>query len=146
MPEFKKPALEDRQWASECVNASGLMGCEYSFSNIYIWSETYKTKIARYKDFLIARSGSGNEVRYSMPAGRGSIKEPLDEIIKDAGQTGGAVRLYGVTEPHIAVINELYPGRFSFQEYRDGFDYIYFTEKLARLSGKKYHSKKPNKV
>ena len=41
-----------------------------------------------------------------------------------------------------AVLEELYPERFTFTEDRDSFDYIYSREDLVLLSGKKYHSKR----
>jgi len=39
-------------------------------------------------------------------------------------------------------LEEEFHGRFTFQEDRDGFDYLYTVDKLADLAGKKLHAKR----
>ena len=50
--------------------------------------------------------------------------------------------LRGVTEDKKALLEELYPGKFSFTAYRDSFDYIYTVEELTELHGKKLQAKR----
>jgi hypothetical protein len=40
------------------------------------------------------------------------------------------------------MLENFYPGKFEFFEYRDGADYIYETEKLSTLAGKKLAAKR----
>ena len=47
-----------------------------------------------------------------------------------------------VTPEQFALLEEIYPGRFQIEYRRDYADYVYEAEKLAKLSGKKYHGKK----
>ena len=51
-------------------------------------------------------------------------------------------QLHNITKEDFAKLEELYPGRFDIRYERDYADYVYETEKLASLSGKKLHSKK----
>lgn len=142
MSQFKKPSLSDKEWVRQCVQWSGYKGCEYSFCNIFVWNDTYNTQIMHFNDFFLSRSKSDEGLGYGMPAGKGSLREPIEEIIKDAQQIGSNYYIYGVTEENIPVIDSLFPGKFKFEEYRDGFDYIYLSDDLINLSGKKYHAKR----
>ena len=51
-------------------------------------------------------------------------------------------KLYNVTEKHFEQLNEWYPDEFEIAYVRDIADYIYETEKLATLAGKKLHGKR----
>lgn len=48
----------------------------------------------------------------------------------------------GVPREGTAALEALFPGRFAFSEARDNFDYLYESEKLITLSGKKLHGKR----
>ena len=50
--------------------------------------------------------------------------------------------MHNVTPEQFALLEEIYPGRFQIEYRRDYADYVYEAEKLAKLSGKKYHGKK----
>ena len=51
-------------------------------------------------------------------------------------------QMYNLTPEHFAQLEEWYPGRFRIEYDRDSADYVYESEKLATLSGKKLHSKR----
>ena len=51
-------------------------------------------------------------------------------------------RMYNVTPDDFARLESWYPGRFEIEYDRDEADYVYESEKLATLSGKKMHGKK----
>ncbi|MDD6728904.1 MAG: phosphatidylglycerol lysyltransferase domain-containing protein [Eubacteriales bacterium] len=142
MLEFKKPEIEDKQWADQCLKNAKSMNCEYTFGNIFIWSTAYSEQICRYKDFFICRWGRGEDISYSAPIGTGDFKDAMEQIIADAKMQGVTPEIYGVTEHYKELINKYFPGMFSF-EYDEGYnDYIYSVEKMASLSGKKYHGKR----
>ena len=50
--------------------------------------------------------------------------------------------MYNVTPEYFAQLEEWYPGRFQIEYDRDSADYVYESEKLATLSGKKLHGKR----
>ena len=50
--------------------------------------------------------------------------------------------MYNVTPDDFARLESWYPGRFEIEYDRDEADYVYESEKLATLSGKKMHGKK----
>ena len=142
MLNFKAPVLEDMDWVKECFSYAHSMNCEYTFGNILLWSVPYRTQITHYNGFFICRWGKDKDISYSLPIGKGDFKNAVDEIIKDAEDMGNKARIYGVTESYKNLLEENFPGKFSFS-YDDGNnDYIYNATDLAVLSGKKYHSKR----
>ena len=51
-------------------------------------------------------------------------------------------RMYNVTPDNFACMEQWYPDRFQIEYNEDVADYVYESEKLATLSGKKLHSKR----
>lgn len=141
MLEFHSPTIEDKQWVDSLLRLSAYQGCEYCFGNILIWSAAYRVQIARRDDFFVAKS-IGNNPEYCFPAGRGNLKTFIETLISDARENGHKFTMFAVTENQKAILDELFEGRFIFEPYRDGFDYIYKSADLIELAGKKYHSKR----
>lgn len=144
MLEFKKAELADKMWVDECLLHCESYNCECTFGNLFIWSTSYFTRICHYKDFLIIRWGREPEdYSYSVPIGQGDFREALDAIIATCIDEGHPFQIYGITEPYIAKIKSCYDDdKFTFTFDDGNFDYIYSVEKMASLSGKKYHSKR----
>lgn len=142
MLQFKKPELSDKDWVNACLKHANSMNCEYTFGNLFIWTDSYETEICHYKDFFICRWGGNTERSYSLPLGEGDFTDAVQQIIDDAKQDGVVPCIYGVTSGYLLMLQEAFTGEFRY-EYDDGFnDYIYATEKMAKLSGKKYHGKR----
>jgi hypothetical protein len=57
-------------------------------------------------------------------------------------EQGAAFKLYNVTDENFAQMEAWYPGQFTVEYLRDEADYVYETEKLATLAGKKLHGKR----
>lgn len=142
MLEFKKPEITDKQWVNDCLVHANSMNCEYTFGNLFIWSSAYSTEICRYKDFLICRWGKENDINYSLPLGEGDFTDAVDAIIDYAKSLGETPVIYGITEGYLGLMQEAFTGKFTYKYDEGNNDYIYSTEKMASLSGKKYHGKR----
>lgn len=142
MLEFKKPEIEDKEWVDECLSFAQSLNCEYTFGNIYLWSTAYRTKIAKYKNFLICKWGKDENTFYSLPIGNGDFKDAVLEIIEDAKNSGLKAKIGGVTECYKELLNQYFPNEFEFTHDDGNNDYIYNVSDLANLSGKKYHGKR----
>ncbi len=142
MLTFESPQFEDRQWVQPLLEAEGSLGCEYNFTNIYLWSRAWPQKIARLEDRLLVRIEGALGLSYLYPAGRGPLAPAVAALEADAAAQGRPLLLVCVTEEQKAALEEACPGRFQFEEDRDGFDYLYDINRLADLPGKKLHAKR----
>jgi uncharacterized protein len=142
MIEFKHIEISDKIWIDELLKYSDYRGAEYCFTNLFIWAGIYKSKIARYKDFLLLKTGEGETTHYLYPAGKGDKKEVIEYLINDAKDRGVKFEFIGVSSQTKTELTELFPDRFEYKAVRDSFDYVYESDKLISLSGKKLQSKR----
>ena len=70
------------------------------------------------------------------------MKNALEEMMEYSKAKGRPFLMYNVTPEYFAQLEEWYPGRFQIEYDRDSADYVYESEKLATLSGKKLHGKR----
>ena len=63
------------------------------------------------------------------------LKEAVDALYEYSKDGSTCI----LTPEQFALLEEIYPGRFQIEYRRDYADYVYEAEKLAKLSGKKYH-------
>ncbi|MCL2018338.1 MAG: phosphatidylglycerol lysyltransferase domain-containing protein [Oscillospiraceae bacterium] len=139
MIEFKGVELSDGQWAKQLLSYSGYRGCEYTFGNNFIWQGVFYTKIARYKDFYLIKSGSGG---YFFPAGRGEFSDAVSVLRDDAAKDNRPLNFVTMNKASMEWLKEEFPGEFEFSTNRDFYDYVYNFTDLSELAGKKYHSKR----
>ena len=142
MLTFESPQFEDRQWAQPLLDADPSPACEYSFASVYLWSRAWPQRIARFHDRLLVRIQGKLGLCYLYPAGSGPLSAAVDALAQDAVGNGVPLTLVCVTEEQRAALEEACPGRFAFEEDRDGFDYLYDINRLADLPGKKLHAKR----
>lgn len=142
MVNFESPQFEDREWVRPLLEAEGSQCCEYNFANIYLWSRAYPQQIARLGGRLLVRIQGSLGLCYLYPAGSGPLAPAVDALAADAADNGVPLTLVCVTEEQRAALEAACPGRFAFEEDRDGFDYLYDVNRLADLPGKKLHAKR----
>lgn len=138
MLEFRDITVNDKDWIRELLSYSDYRGCEYTFGNNFIWSEPFKIKIARYKDFYLVES----EGEFFYPSGRGDIKEVIEQLREHCRLQGKHLCFGSSPKSGMEFLKEHYGDIIEVYENRDFFDYCYNSEDLASLIGKKYHSKR----
>jgi hypothetical protein len=141
--KFRKITIEDRDWIRSCVAETDYKGSSYSFAVIMMWQDSYKTEVARFKDFAVFRSTMDDGYyAYAMPVGRGDLREVIEELRKDAKRHGQTLRIYCVEDSAKFWLKTNMAGEFSYEPSRDAWDYVYDREALATLKGKKYAGKR----
>ncbi len=138
---YQEITANDGRWARPLLEEGGRRSCEFSFLNIYMWSRVYNTQMARFGDFVIARSAL-KRLHYLYPAGRGNVNEAIDAIIADAGADGRQAVIFSLTEADKQKLEADYPGRFRYDKPRGEADYVYRSTDLANLPGKKFQKKR----
>ena len=142
MIEFRTPQLADKVWMDQLLSRSDYRGCEYNFTNLFAWKDTYHHKVARLDDFLVVHLCGGLGCSFLYPAGSGDRRAVIEALRADSEEHGQPLRLVCLTREQTQELEELFPGRFRFESDRDGWDYLYEIDRLADLGGKKLHGKR----
>ena len=119
MLELKKIELSDKKWIDPLLKLSDYRGCEYNFTNNYVWSNIYGITVGRFQDFYVSKHGN----EFVFPAGKGDTDALLSELKNYCDSTGIQFK-------------------FCSMDIKDLYDYVYESKSLATLSGKKLHSKR----
>ena len=143
MLEFKPITAADGAWARPLLLKADCISCGYTFANLFVWSPVYHTDLARFQDFVIARcfdhpNTPDSPYLYLFPEGDGDKRAAIREIVQDAAVHGKMPRLYSLSQRDKAWLEEQFPGIFAFTSCRGTFDYIYSSEELQNLPGKKF--------
>lgn len=139
---FKRPRLEDRELLLRYFGTRKNRSCERTFANAYLWARFYQMGWAEIEGTLVFRTGEEGKYSYSYPIGAGDRKAAVEVLLKDSRECGYPFRMHGLSEEEAEELEGYFPGRFQVEYPEDLADYVYETEKMIRLSGKKYHGKK----
>lgn len=144
MLDFKVIDISDMDWICSLLAKSDFQGCEYSFANNMAWRRLSNSQIARFKDFYITCAFDTDDgiPSFVFPSGEGDYCEVIDEMRSYCNKIGKPLRITGVTQSGLEILNSLYSGMFKVQSDRDSSDYIYNSSDLINLAGRKYHQKR----
>ncbi len=141
--QFKRAELEDKEIISYYFRNYTSRSCERTFANVYLWSRQYPVKWAIVENTLVFKSEDEEGLSFAYPAGKlEEVHRAVEWLMEYCKERGVPFQMYNLTPEHFAQLEEWYPGRFRIEYDRDSADYVYESEKLATLSGKKLHSKR----
>lgn len=138
---FHSPTLADKAWVESTFDKAQTDCCEYCFGNIYMWSEIYDNRISDDNGIFVSADFTDTPV-FCYPVGDGDKKSTISKLIEYTKEKGITLEFFGLTEKDKDELNFIFPKQFEINEERDFFDYLYKSEDLANLAGRKYHSKK----
>lgn len=136
------PLLEDAPLVRAAVERSGLAGNELNFANVFLLQEKHRTTIAFRNGFFFRHYGGQRLAGYGFPIGDGDVEKALRAIFDDAESRGRAPKIALATRTQAATLRRLFPGKFRFSCDRGDADYLYSTERLAGLTGRRMHRKR----
>jgi hypothetical protein len=140
--QLKKIELSDKDWMNEYLGQKQDKGCDMCFPNIYLWGRKYQTGYAIVEDCLIFADRIDLS-SVSFPLGSPeNVKKAIAWLEEYFASMGKPFSLHLVGEGDFALLEQWFPGKYQITYERDLADYVYETEKLISLSGKKYHGKK----
>lgn len=138
MLDFQPLVFSQKAEYEQFLQSCGERGCEYNFSNLYLWG---RQRAAFHNGNLAFFSQFNRKSVYPFPLGA-DLKPTLDAIIQDSKVRGIPCRLTGLSQDDCALLEHLYPGQFRYHIDRDGFDYIYSIQELSELKGRKFQRKR----
>lgn len=139
MINFERLRPEQKQYYDRYLMNCGRRGCEYSFTNLFLWGRQTAAEIG---GFLVLFSHFEGRSVYTFPVGQGDIRPVLDALIADSRERGIPCRLTSLLRSDAQLLEQLYPGQFRCNWDRGSFDYVYDIEDLALLRGRKFIKKR----
>lgn len=143
MLDFRVIQPSDIPLLQSVYHDENALGCEYNAVSAYLWSREYPLKIAEYNGSVIKAycREDGSVWGYCLPRG-GNIAEAAEAVLLHAREQGEAAAFDYLSREERDMLERLFPDRFTYSVREDARDYIYETEALANLPGKKYHAKR----
>jgi hypothetical protein len=138
MLDFKKVEAKDKEVFDKYKDKSSGYS-ESSFVTLYLWDKYYNLHFAVDGDNLFVRFTIDGKNQYLFPLGEGDKKEAVSLIEKE--ESGDIVFRF-VTDKQKDFLEKNFSNRLYVTEKEDLNDYVYETERLISLSGKKLHGKK----
>jgi len=143
MLSFQPVTIDDKEIVQSFFNKVDFGNCDFSFSNIFSWRHSYDTTFAIEDDFLYIRFRPAEiSSGYLFPVGTGNLKTAVERLKQDADNNATEFRLYAITQKMFDLLEEAMPGQFIYEKIRNWYEYIYSSEDLITLTGKKYQAKR----
>jgi len=143
---FKCLSLDDKEIIEKYADRDKLESYEYLFSSLYMWRKLNNVKYAIIDDVLvIEKNEEGKGTFYAQPLGykKENLTELLDILIERNTNFTDREYLFGdVDESFIEDLKKYTGFKIDVTEDVNDFEYVYNTNDLIELKGKKYHGKK----
>lgn len=140
--DFHALTIEDKDWLTRAFQEDGKQSCEFTFANNFLWSRVYHVCVAKCCGCAVLHFTEGDMEFYAFPCGAGDKKAALEALILHADSRGRKPLMTALTEAEVQRLQKWFPEQFEISTNRDDYDYVYRTEDLLRLAGKKYHGKR----
>lgn len=140
--KFKTPDIKDYAKIQKFISpfAADSMSCEITPMTLLIWKNYYHQKIAFTDDMMFVSLGKNSDI-FLLPFAKDM--EKAVNILKEYTKAENRPLIFlGAEGIRLNTFNSMFSEYFSQEESRDDFEYLYLTENLKNLSGKKYHSKR----
>jgi len=138
-PKTKPLTLSDIEIITAYADQYSLFSCEYSFANLYLWNDIYQYRLAFFKNLLIIIDPVYDFIL--MPLGeniRPSDLITLSKMLKKNGYSGNIANI----PPAFIGAHAKLSLNYAIENIRDEGEYIYSTQALFTLSGKKLRKKR----
>ena len=134
--------MEDKPIFDDYFSEKIYYGSECNFTTLFIWRSCYDVNWAICHGCLIIQV-TRDGVSFILPP-FGGIKEDLPKVIQTLKEhfNGQPFEMHGIYESTKEIFAQYLPEITEYIDDRDNWDYVYLQEKLANLSGRKYHGKK----
>lgn len=142
MYELHTVTLGDKSWINEILSDVKFFTCEYPFGNVFSYGAKMEIKVGNIEGCLVTKCVYDDYAMYCCPIGGGDMKKAIEFIIKDAENDGREFEIFGISPESAEFISKHFGDKFDVFLQRDTFDYIYSSEDLINLSGKKYQPKR----
>ena len=140
-PQFKDLTLEDKPLCGQVFNHFPPQISEFTFTNLFIWRHAYQIKISRLQNFLCLLSEQRESSFFFPPMGEGDVIECYQSLLQYLGGKTTLPKIVRVPEAAVEQMDWKTSGMKAELD-RSQCDYVYLTQDLIELKGRKYHRKR----
>ena len=139
---FNTPSIADYSKIVSYLKpfAKQSMSCEITPMTLLIWKNFYHQKVAFLDDMMFVSLGKKQDI-YLLPFAT-DMKKAVNVLKEYTRSLNSPLVFLAAEGDRLDAFNVVFCEEFSQTESRDDFEYLYLTEKLKNLSGKKFHSKR----
>jgi len=146
MLQLKEVNIDDKHIFDNYITKHNPQISELSFTNIFMWRNSYKFRFAEVGEMLcLIAVPEDNEPFAFEPIGtytRENFKQAVDEIARYFNEKNWKLVFKRVEEDKLDFFREYFKEGVEITEDRNSSDYLYRSEELIELKGKKFHRKK----
>ncbi|TLD84889.1 DUF2156 domain-containing protein [Helicobacter trogontum] len=140
---FQDITLQDKTIINTYLKQENFMISDISFGNLFIWRLARKIAFCILYDCLVIETTYTNQEPFCFfPIGSGDKKAALFALYSYYKQKGQKLVFHSVEKQNLDVLYEVFGDTIMPVLNRDRSDYIYKTQDLIELTGRKYHKKK----
>ncbi len=146
MLELREVNIDDKQIFDKYIKAHKPQISELNFTNIFMWRNSYKFRFGVAGELLCLISVPDNAEPFAfVPIGEYTEEgfiQAFGYIKEYFGAKGWRLLFKRVTEDEVDIFKKFIGDVADITLDRDSSDYVYLTDDLISLAGKKYHGKK----
>lgn len=121
-----------------------LESADLSFVNLFIWRHAHQLRYTVHNGFFIPYCNYKGSIFFMTPVGgpREEFVTLCDELAAYSGSAGHPFKIMTVPEETACLVLKEASGRYKTLPERGNWDYLYRTEDLLELKGRKYQQKR----
>jgi hypothetical protein len=140
-PQFKDLTLEDKPLCDQVFNHFPPQISEFTFNNLFMWRDCYQIRISRFQKFLCLLSDREKSPFFFPPIGEGDVIECYQSLLHHLEGKGITPKIFRAPEAVVDQFDWKTSG-LKAELDRSQCDYVYLTQDLIELKGRKYHRKR----
>ena len=137
---FEPVSLSHKKRIEEIRKTFGNTLYVYTFASLFAWQEDEQYEICFLGNAFIIKNGALSDRAYLFPCGEEGDKKKLIEALLQYEKPD----FYSLTDDDKRFLETEFPERFSFEEFRDEFVYLYDRKEQVELEGKDFKKLRRN--
>lgn len=137
--KFDKITIETKDLINSYIRKTRYLTSDYALPVILTWYDLREPEISEYNNALYIRAFLYGKRIYFPPLTNGSFKEAVDILVDYTKASGEELEIILAIKEQV---DQLDQDRFELTTNRDYAEYVYLSEDLINLTGKRYHAKR----
>lgn len=141
--EFKTLEKADKAVIDAVFQDRYYENSHFNFTNLFMWRNAYQIMWTIEDEVLYMKAMWEDKEFALQPFGpEEKMQTAIEKWLTYFAEKGADFYMYGIEKRMVAEFEQYDKATFEIEEDRDNFDYVYHSEDLINLSGRKFHSKK----